>query len=63
MLRTAFDPYISNAMIEAAGVYSSNSESDQYKTISEEMKRIDCVEIDRSSLIDKLVTGVQKFRK
>ncbi|MFR0737783.1 MAG: hypothetical protein ACLSHR_13080 [Oscillospiraceae bacterium] len=62
MLRTAFDPYISNAMIEAAGVYSSNSESDQYKTISEEMKRIDCVEIDRSSLIDKLVTGVQKFR-
>ena len=62
MLRTAFDPYISNAMIEAAGVYSSNSESDQYKTISEEMKRIDCVEIDRSSLIDKLVTGVQIFR-
>ena len=62
MLRTAFDPYISNAMIEAAGVYSSNSESDQYKTISEEMKRIDCVEIDRSSFIDKLVTGVQKFR-
>lgn len=62
MLRTAFDPYISNAMIEAAGVYSSNSESDQYKAISEEMKRIDCLEIDRFSLVDKLVAGVQKFR-
>ena len=62
MLRTAFDPYISNAMIEAAGNYRVDEEATQYKTISDEMLNFKCQEIEKNALIDSLVEGVQKFR-
>lgn len=62
MLRTAFDPYISNAMIEAAGNYRVDEEANQYKNISDEMSNIPCQEIDKNTLIDTLVEGVQQFR-
>lgn len=62
MLRTAFDPYISNAMIEAAGNYRVDEESNQYKTIADEMLSLECQEKDKNELIDTLVEGVKKFR-
>lgn len=62
MLRTAFDPYISNAMIEAAGNYRDDEEMAQYKNISNEMQIVDCQEIGKKELIDTLVEGVQKIR-
>lgn len=62
MLRTAFDPYISNAMIEAAGNYRVDEEATQYKIISDEMLKLECETIEKSILIDLLVEGVQKFR-
>lgn len=62
MLKTAFDPYISNAMIEAASNYQAETETDIYKKISEEMINMDCKSIERKELIDLLVNGVQKFR-
>lgn len=62
MLRTAFDPYISNAMIEAAGNYRIDEEANQYKIISDEMLKLDCPSIGKSMLIDSLVEGVKKFR-
>ncbi len=64
MLRTAFDPYISNAMIEAAGSYRVEAESDQYKIVSKEMKDFKYDEkYSKNDLINMLVEGVQKFRK
>lgn len=64
MIRTAFDPYISNAMIEAAGKYRIDEEANQYKNISDEMSSIasKCQEIDKNTLIDTLVEGVRQFR-
>lgn len=62
MLRTAFDPYISNAMIEAAGNYCVDEEKAQYKDISDEMLKLECEAIEKSKLIESLVEGVQKFR-
>lgn len=63
MLRTAFDPYISNAMIEAAGNYRIDAEADQYKTIAKENQYFECPEEEKNDLIERLVNGVQKFRK
>ena len=62
MLRTAFDPYISNAMIEAAGNYRIDEEATQYKIISDEILKLECQAIEKNTLIDSLVEGVQKFR-
>lgn len=62
MLRTAFDPYISNAMIEAAGNYHIDEEAAQYKTIADEMLSLECKEKERNELIDTLVEGVKMFR-
>ena len=62
MLRTAFDPYISSAMIDAASNYRDSNESEQYKIIAEEMKNYPCSEFDKNKLIESLVAGVQKFR-
>ncbi|OUP74840.1 hypothetical protein B5F08_11740 [Anaeromassilibacillus sp. An172] len=63
MLRTAFDPYISNAMIEAAGSYRIDAEADQYKTIAKEFREFICSKKEKNELIDKLVNEVQKYRK
>lgn len=62
MVRTAFDPYISNAMIEAAGNYRVNAEAEQYKSIAKEFQEFECQKKDKDALIDMLVNGVQKFR-
>ena len=62
MVRTAFDPYISNAMIEAAGNYRVDAEAEQYKTIAKEFQEFECQKKDKDALIDMLVNGVQKFR-
>ena len=62
MLHTAFDPYISNAMIEAAGNYRIDEEAAQYKIISDEMLKLECQMIEKNALIDSLVEYVQKFR-
>lgn len=63
MLRTAFDPYISNLMIEAAGNYQVESEANQYNAIFQDMQKFECKEIDKNELIDTLIEGIQKFRK
>lgn len=62
MVRTAFDPYISNAMIEAAGNYRVNAEAEQYKAIAKEFQDFECQKKDKDALIDMLVNEVQKFR-
>ena len=62
-LRTAFDPYISNAMIEAAGRYQTGVESECYKKISNELSLLNCHEFGKDELIEKLVDGVQKYRR
>lgn len=63
MLRTAFDPYISNAMIEAAGNYRVDVEAEQYKAIAKENQNFKCSENDKNDLINMLVDRVQKFRR
>lgn len=63
MLSKAFDPYISNAMIEAAGNYKFDEEQKIYKTIVEETMKTDCSEMEKDELINLLVGGIQKFRK
>lgn len=62
-LRTAFDPYISNAMIEAAGRYQTDMEISCYKEIYNELNQLKCQEFEKDILIEKLVGGVQKYRK
>lgn len=62
-LRTAFDPYISNAMIEAAGRYQTDVENACYEKISDELSLLDCHSFDKDELIEKLVEGVQKYRR
>lgn len=63
MLKTAFDPYISNAMIEAASSYRADAESGCYEMIKGEMDGLECDRMDKNALIDMLVEGVQTFRK
>lgn len=63
MLRSAFDPHISNAMIEAAGRYQDDSEKASYKEIFEHLNKLQCQEYEKETLIERLVTHVQKSRK
>lgn len=63
MLHAAFDPYISNAMIEAAGNYLVDAEAEQYKAIAKEFQDFECQKKDKDALIDMLVNEVQKFRE
>ncbi|MBE6686182.1 MAG: hypothetical protein E7591_03025 [Ruminococcaceae bacterium] len=62
-LRTAFDPYISNAMIEAAGKYQYDSENAYYKEISEKLNKLDTPKYEKEDLINRLVKHVQLSRK
>lgn len=64
MLNEAFDPYISNAMIEAAGSYKLDEERKTYEHIANEMtENTNCSYMGRDELINTLVGGIQKFRK
>lgn len=60
--QNAFDPFISNAMIEAAGQWRSKIEDDEYKLIAERMTGYSYNKIEKGILIDKLVADIKKFR-
>lgn len=62
MVKTAFDPYISNLLVEAAGQWSKSKEYEKYKEISEYMRNLPCENIRKTDLIDNLVEDIQQFR-
>ncbi len=63
MLHIAFDPYISNAMIEAAGEYKTKQEKGEYETLAEKMKSLKCERMNSNNELEKyLVDRVQVFR-
>lgn len=62
MVKTAFDPYISNLLVEAAGQWSKSKECEKYKEISEYMRNLPCENIRKTDLIDNLVEDIQQFR-
>lgn len=63
MLHAAFDPFVSNAMIEAASKYHAQEETEQYSTLATKFNTINNNRFDKDSLVEKLVVGVQQFRK
>lgn len=63
MAHIAFDSYVSNAMFEAAESYRKDSELSNFRDIANEIKNYDSRKYEPNELIEKLVAGVQKFRK
>lgn len=60
--QTAFDPYISNAMLQAAVRWSEDKEKDNFNQMAKESVNIKPKSKERKELISYLVQGVQKFR-
>lgn len=60
----AFDPYISNAMLEAAGEWNRKQESDSYVKVAEytAKKALSCSHRSRKELCDYLVNYVKQYR-
>lgn len=63
LVQKAFDPYISNALVNAAGKVFQENEESHYKLIANYTGKISCETSEREALVDKLVVGVQRFRK
>lgn len=61
-VENAFDPYISNAMLEAAGKWCYNADNNIYNNLVNEILSIGCKEKGIEDLITYLVSNVQKFR-
>lgn len=60
--QNAFDPYISNALVEAAGQWRSQSELQDYEEIANFMEKYECDIIEKKDFLDIQVSGIQKFR-
>lgn len=60
----AFDPYISNAMLEAAGEWNRKQESESYAKVAEytARKALTCNHMNRKELCDYLVNYVKQYR-
>lgn len=60
----AFDPYISNAMLEAAGEWNRKHESESYIKVAEytTKKALSCSHRSRKELCDYLVNYVKQYR-
>ena len=61
-VENAFDPYISNAMLEAAGKWRTDSEDNIYRTFADKIISLNCPNKNKEEIITSLVAGVQKFR-